>query len=55
LELVAWRLAEANKARLKGRARNAYAQFIGRFLPNSGTVTDAEEPPKAKRVRVRVL
>jgi hypothetical protein len=27
------------------KARNAQAQFIERFLPNSGTVTNAEKPP----------
>lgn len=36
------------------KARNAQAQFIERFLPNSGTVTDAEEPRDEKRVPVRV-
>jgi integrase len=41
------------------KARNAQAQFIERFLPNGGTltdaeVTDAEEPCDEKRVPVRV-
>jgi len=36
------------------KARDAQAQFIERFLPNSGTVTDAEKPREEKRVPVRV-
>jgi integrase len=36
------------------KARNAQAQFIERFLPNGGTVADAEEPDDEKRVPVRV-
>jgi hypothetical protein len=36
------------------KVRSAQAQFIERFLPNGGTVTDAEEPPEGKRVPVRV-
>ena len=36
------------------KAGNAQAQFIERFLPNSGTVTDAEEPREEKRVPARV-
>ncbi len=36
------------------KARNAQAQFIERFLPNGGTVADAEEPDNEKRVPVRV-
>jgi hypothetical protein len=41
------------------KARNAQAQFIERFLPNGGTVTDAEvtdteEQRDEKRVPVRV-
>ena len=36
------------------KARNAQAQFIERFLPNGGTVADAEEPNDEKRVPVRV-
>jgi hypothetical protein len=35
-------------------ARNAQAQFIERFLPNGGTVADAEEPTDEKRVPLRV-
>jgi integrase len=38
----------------RSKARNAQAQFIERFLPNSGTVTDAEKPLNEKRVPVRV-
>jgi integrase len=36
------------------KARSAQAQFIERFLPNSGAVADAEEQPNDKRVPVRV-
>ena len=35
------------------KARNAQAQFIERFLPNGGTVADAEEPNDEERVPVR--
>jgi integrase len=36
------------------KARDAQGQFIERFLPNGGTVADAEEPNDEKRVPVRV-
>ncbi len=36
------------------KARDAQAQFMERFLPNGGTVADAEEPNEAERVPVRV-
>jgi integrase len=36
------------------KARNAQAQFIERFLPNSGAVADVEERPDHERVPVRV-
>lgn len=36
------------------KARDAQGQFIERFLPNGGTVADAEEPNHEKRVPVRV-
>jgi transposase len=37
------------------KARNAaQAEFIERFLPNGGTVADAEEPNAVERVPVRV-
>jgi integrase len=36
------------------KARDAQAQFIERFLPNGATAPDAEEPPDAERVSVRV-
>jgi integrase len=37
-----------------GKARNAQAQFIERFLPNGSTTCDGEERNEEKRVRVRV-
>ena len=37
-----------------GKARNAQAQFIERFLPNGGAVTDVEDQPEGGRVPVRV-
>jgi integrase len=37
-----------------GKARNAQAQFIERFLPNGSTACDGEEGNDEKRVRVRV-
>jgi integrase len=36
------------------KARDAQGQFIERFLPNGGSVADAEEPNDEKRVPVRV-
>ena len=36
------------------KARNAQGQFIERFLPNGGTLTDVEEGRDGERERVRV-